>query len=44
VPEGEKISSDREEVNIFTLEKQAETQTAEGSNRKGRTVTDRGEQ
>ena len=42
--ERENVASDREEVNIFALEKQAEIQIAEGSSREGRTVTDRGEQ
>jgi hypothetical protein len=44
VPEEENISSNKEEVNIFTLEKQAEIQMDEGSNRQGSTVTGRGQQ
>jgi hypothetical protein len=44
VPEGENVLSDKEEVNIFTLEKQDEIQMAECSNRQGRTVTGRGDQ
>jgi hypothetical protein len=44
VPEGGNVASNTEEVNIFALEKQAEIQMAEGSNRQERTVRGRGEQ